>query len=240
MNDRLPLAEELGQVYARMSGFLLSQETVQTALELVTSLALDTIAGAVGVGVTLVDGNGRRESAAFTSATVERADGLQYELNEGPCLTSIADDALVRIDDLESDDRWPRWREQALPLGLRSSLSTPLHASGRVLGALKVYGHQPTAFADRSETILARLADQAAILLANVSTLDRAERLSESLQEALRTRNVIALASGVLMERRRLSEEQAFLRLVEAARAQSRELVDEATTVVTSTLSERE
>lgn len=240
MNDRLPLAEELGLVYARMSGFLLSEETVQTALELVTSLALDTIAGAVGAGVTLVDGNGHRESAAFTSETVARADGLQYELDEGPCLTACAGDVLVRVDDLESDDRWPRWREQALPLGLHASLSAPLHVSGRVLGAIKVYGEQPNALGDRSETVLTRFADQAAILLANVSTLDRAERLSEGLQEALRSRNVIALATGVLMERHRLSEDQAFLRLVDAARAQSRELVEEATTVVGSALSERE
>lgn len=231
----MPLAEELSQVYARMSGLLLSEETVQTALDLVTSLALETTDGAVGAGVTLIGTDRRRESAAATSPLVARADALQYELDEGPCLTAWVDDVQVRIDDLQTDERWPGWRRLALPLGLRSSLSTPLRAQGRVLGALKVYGEQPGAFDDRSAVLAARFAAQAAILLANVSTLDQAERLSASLQSALRTRNVIALANGVLMERYHLTEEQAFLRLVDSARAGRRELVDEATFVTGST-----
>ena len=231
----MPLAEELSQVYARMSGLLLSEETVQTALDLVTSLALETTDGAVGAGVTLIGTDRRRESAAATSPLVARADALQYELDEGPCLTAWVDDVQVRIDDLQTDERWPGWRRLALPLGLRSSLSTPLRAQGRVLGALKVYGEQPGALDDRSAVLAARFAAQAAILLANVSTLDQAERLSASLQSALRTRNVIALANGVLMERYHLTEEQAFLRLVDSARAGRRELVDEATFVTGST-----
>lgn len=234
----MPLAEELGRVYARMSGFVLSQETIETAVELVTSLALGTIAGAVGAGVTLVSSGGQRESAGATSELVAEADALQYRLGEGPCLTAIATDEVVRIDDLSQDQRWPQWREAALSLELHSSLSAPLRAEGRVIGALKIYGKQPDTFNAGSETLLTRFAGQAAILLANTATLDRAERLSESLQQALRTRNVIALANGILMERHRLSEEQAFLRLVEGARQNARELVDEASAVLDSTAPE--
>lgn len=236
----MPLAEELGRVYARMSGFVLSQETVATAVNLVTSLALDTIVGAAGSGVTLVDAEGRRESAGATSELVAEADALQYRLGEGPCLTAVASNELVRIDDLEQDQRWPEWRSASLSLGLRSSLSAPLRAEGRVLGALKVYGERPATFDAGSEELLTRFAQQAAILLANMSTLDRAERLSESLQRALRSRNAIALANGILMERHRLTEEQAFLRLVEGARQNGRELVDEAATVLASTVPEPE
>ena len=236
----MPLAEELTRVYAQMSGFLLSEQTVQTAIDLVTSLARDTVAGAVGAGVTLLDTEGRKESSGATSGLVLRADALQYELDEGPCLAAFRGDELVRVDDLTQDDRWSGWREQALSLGLRSSLSAPLRAHGRVLGALKVYGDQPSAFDQHSERLLTRFAEQAAILLDNVSTLERADRLSESLREALRTRNVIAVASGVLMERHGLNQEQAFLRLVENARRQQQELVDEATTVLDSTSPGRE
>jgi GAF domain-containing protein len=236
----MPLAEELTRVYARMSGFLLSEETVQTAVDLVTSLAHDTVAGAVGAGVTLIDADGAKQSAGGTSELVARADAFQYELDEGPCLAACRQDELIRIDDLAQDERWPRWGAQALSLGLRSSLSTPLRAQGRVLGALKVYGEQPASFDEHSERLLVRFAEQAAILLDNVSTLERANQLSESLREALRTRNVIALASGVLMERQGLTQEQAFLLLVENARRQQRELVDEATTVLGSASPGRE
>jgi GAF domain-containing protein len=232
MSDQMPLGEELGRVYARMSGLLLSEETVDTALDIITSLALDTVEGAVAAGVTLLDDNGDKESAAATSEVAARADALQYELDEGPCLTASRTRQLVRIDDLEQDDRWPRWREAALGLGLRACLSAPMMSQGRVLGAIKVYGREPGTFVGRSESLMPRYADQAAILLANVASLEQASRLSENLQQALRARNVIAMASGILMERHQLSEEQAFLRLVEGARASGHELVAEATRLI--------
>ena len=55
MAQDLPLTEELSAVFARMSGLLLSEETVSTAVRLVTSLAQDCIPGTVGAGVTLID-----------------------------------------------------------------------------------------------------------------------------------------------------------------------------------------
>jgi GAF domain-containing protein len=238
VSDLMPLAEELQKVFARMSGLLLAEEAVQTALELVTALAVETIDAASGAGVTLIDPQGVKVTAAATSDRVGRADDLQYQLEEGPCLSAVAQLELIRVDDLERDERWPRWRAAALPLGVRSSLSAPLISQGRALGAVKVYGDQPGTFSSAHESLLRRFADQAAILLAEVSSLDRAERLSESLQNALRTRNLIALASGILMERRGLTEEQAFLQLVESARREQRELVDEATAVIESSARE--
>lgn len=237
-----PLAEELTRVYARMSGVLLSDQTVQTALELVTALAVETVPGAVGAGVTLLDstddGQGPRRTSGATRPLVAEADELQYRLGEGPCLTAAEQDVVVRVDDLEQDQRWPRWRVPAMRLGLRSVLSAPLDAGSRTLGAIKVYGEAAGAFDEASETLLTRFAAQAAILLANVSSLDQAQRLSESLQRALQSRNLVALATGVLMERHHLSEEQAFLRLVEISRSQQRELAEGAATIVQSTLVE--
>jgi hypothetical protein len=105
----LPLAEELAGVFTQMSGLLLSQETVDTALHTVATLAQATLAGTVAAGVTLVDTQGRKTTAAASDALAERADALQYELDEGPCLTAWAERTLVRVDDVDHDERWPRW-----------------------------------------------------------------------------------------------------------------------------------
>src|SRR3954454_20880036 len=128
-----------------MSGLLLSHETVTTALGLVTSLALETVPGSVGAGITLVDESGRRSSAA-TDDRVERADALQYEHDEGPCLAATAIRQVVRVDDVAEDRRWPRWAAAVQPLGLRAALSAPLVAGDRGLGAMKVYSDRPRAF----------------------------------------------------------------------------------------------
>ena len=88
MVEGLPLAEELSVVFARMSGLLLAEETVSTAIRLVTALATDAIPGAVGAGVTLVDQRGDKTTSGASDPVVEKAYRVQYELDEGPCLTA--------------------------------------------------------------------------------------------------------------------------------------------------------
>src|SRR3954451_4846198 len=130
-----------------MSGFLLSEDTVDSALALIGSLARETIPGSSGAGVSIIE-EGRRRSSGATDERVERADSLQYELDEGPCLAAAEQRRLVRIDDLTQDRRWPRWAEAVAPSGLRAALSTPLVAGDRSLGAIKVYADEPWAFDD--------------------------------------------------------------------------------------------
>lgn len=126
MTQGLPLADELAVVFTRMSGLLLSHETVSIALSLITSLAKETIPGAVGAGVTMLNENGQEVSAAATGPVVEQADGLQYELGEGPCLSAWGQRATFRTEDLRHETRWPRWSKGVQPLGLRASLSTAI------------------------------------------------------------------------------------------------------------------
>jgi GAF domain-containing protein len=230
----LPLAEELSAVFARMSGLLLSEETVDTALRLVTSLATDTVPGAVGAGVTLVGGAGRRTAAASDNV-VQLADELQYDLDEGPCLTAWATRASVRIDDVADDDRWPRWCASVESLSVRSVLSAPMVAGDLAIGAIKVYSDRERAFDERAEHLLAMFAAQAAILLVNVQTHQAATRLSEGLKEALRSRDLISTAKGILMARSGVGEETGLATLVAMAQRGDRTLRDTADEVVRST-----
>jgi GAF domain-containing protein len=236
MVQGLPLADELSAVFARMSGLLLSEETVGTAVGLVTALAADTIPGAVGAGVTLVDERGGKTTSGASDPVVEKADAAQYELEEGPCLVAWAQRALVRIDEIGSDGRWPRWSRAVEPLGLRASLSAPLVAGDRSLGALKVYARLPGAFDRHAEHLLVMFAAEAAILLANVQSVDNARRLSDGLKDALRSRDLIATAKGILMARNGIAEEAAFAVLVAGAQREHKTLRDAAHCLVRSTV----
>jgi GAF domain-containing protein len=205
----LPLADELAAAFARMSGLLLSHETVTTALRLVTALAVETVPGSVGAGISIIDERGRRSSAA-TDSRVERADALQYEYDEGPCLAATALRQVVRVDDLAEDHRWPRWAAAAQPLGLRAALSAPLVAGDRGLGAMKVYADRPHAFDEHAERLMALFSAQAAVLVANVQSYERAQRMTETLRQAVRDRDVVSVAKGVLMARHGVDEEAAL------------------------------
>jgi GAF domain-containing protein len=212
----LPLTDELAAVSARMSGLLLSQDTVEASLSLLGALAQDTVPGACGAGVSIIDERGRRSSGS-TDDRVRQADALQYELGEGPCLTAAASRHLVRVDDVASDPRWPRWSAAAMELGLRSAMSAPMVAGQVSLGALKVYADAPGGFDAAGQQRLMLFAAQSAIFVANLRTLERAERLSEGMRQAIHGRDTISMAKGVLMGRQAVDEDTAFRMLLARA-----------------------
>jgi GAF domain-containing protein len=207
---------ELAVILGRMGAVLLSTETIDTTVELVTSLAKETIPGTTGAGVTLVDGRGKRTVAASDS-DVERADALQYELDTGPCLTSYRDQVRVRIDDVTEDDRWPAWTAAVAEVGVRAMLSVPLLAADRCIGAIKVYSSTPATFGDRAEHLLQLFAQQAATLLANAQTVADARRTNVQLTDALQTRDVIGQAKGILLAQGAVNDAAAFAMLVTAS-----------------------
>lgn len=217
--DALPLDGELAAVAARMSGLLLSRESVDSVLELIVSLAGATITTAAGAGVTLVDDEGRPATTSASGPLVRDADNLQYELGEGPCLAALAQCAPMRIDDVATERRWPRWCAAVAGSGLRSVLTAPMVTEDGCHGAIKIYATGPGAFGLADERTLATFADRAAVLVANARAYERASRFSEQFKLTLRDRDLVTMAKGFLMGRERLGEDAAFDRLLALARA---------------------
>lgn len=240
VNAELPLADELAAMFARTSGLLLSPATVDSALQLITSVAVETFPGSSGAGVSLLDSQRRRTTAAATDAVVRRADALQYQLGQGPCLTAWEEHRVVRVDDIAAgDDRWPAWISAVVELGLRSVLSAPLVAGSGTLGALKVYATKPRVFGEREERLAMMFATQAAILLANLRTAQDARHVSDKLKDALRGREMITLAKGVIMAREGIDERAAFLVLIDTAQQQGRTVRETADRITQSTVRRR-
>jgi GAF domain-containing protein len=224
---------DLSAALNQMSGLVLSRETVDSALHLVTRLAATTTAGTMGSGVTVVDEFGKRSKAASNQAS-EQADALQYELDEGPCLTAWARRELVRIDDTTTDSRWPRWNAAVQALGVRSVVSAPLVMDGEAIGAMKVYCERPMNYGPHDEQIMRLLAEQAAILLSNSQSLREARRLSRQLTGALASRDTVAQAVGVLLGRGAGSAREAFATLAVAARQTHRPVEEIARALLTT------
>ena len=78
------------------------------------------------------------------------------------------------------------------------------------LGALNLYSERAGAFTERSEQVGWLLASHAAVAFASART-------DAQLQEAMATRQDIAEAMGILMERYKVTERQAFAMLVKAS-----------------------
>lgn len=198
------------QVFGDIARHLESQADLAEVLRSITASSVDTVPGADYAGISLVKNLQEIESVAPTHDLVYQADQAQEELGEGPCLDAVWQHDTVRVDDLESEQRWPRYRERALALGVRSSLSFQLFTEGRNLGALNLYSGRSHAFGDESEHVGLVFASHAAVAL-------RGSQKESQLKDALLSRDVIGMAKGILIERYKIDDDQAFQMLVQAS-----------------------
>jgi len=208
----------LEHVVARASGLMLTDRTAESVLGLLTATVMQVVPAASGAGISLLDGDGGREiTSAATDPLVEAADAVQYRLDEGPCLTAWRTRGTVRIDDVATDGRWPRWAAAVAPLAVGSVLSAPMVAGDDVVGALKLYGPGRSAFSDRDEATLGLFAAQCAILVSSARTFRRAGHLADDVRSLLAQRDALERATGLLMGRERLSEQGALAHLMAMA-----------------------
>ena len=206
--SKLEISPEILGALGKLSSLVESDNPVQGTLQSVVELSVATIHGCDAAGVTLRT-KGRDKTAAATDDFALAIDNIQYELGDGPCLTALEDDESIGIDAISEEARWPEFRTRAAQHGLRSSVSHPLRNDGSV-GALNLYAKRERAFDDAATQVAELFAKQAAIALRNAQTYAAARRLSDQLSEALRSRDVIGQAKGILMEREDVDDQAAF------------------------------
>lgn len=188
--------------FARLAQELSETETVsQTASQIVT-FGMKTL-GTQFAGITMIRRRGSFETVGPSSPSVVAADRSQYDLQEGPCIDAATLSRTVLAADLETDSRWPRWGPHAAELGFRSILSAELHAGGRRIGSINLYGSHARQFTAEDVDVATLFAGHAAAALASVD-------LREGLENALHTRTIIGQAQGVLMERFGVDADRAF------------------------------
>jgi GAF domain-containing protein len=226
---------DVDDLFMRLTGLLFSEETLQSSLDATANLAREILKETAGAGVTLFRECKFRTAAAYSDGdVVERADDLQHELDEGPCLSAIKENQLFRIDSMLDETRWPHWAPRVVEMGMMSLVSVPLAVRGEPFGVVKVYSIYAGAYDDRHTRVLSKFAHQAAIVLSNVRAYTDAQQLSDQLREALETREMIGQATGVIMEREGLDKEAAFATLRRTSQDSNVKLKDIARQVVQS------
>jgi hypothetical protein len=166
-----------------------------------------------------------------TDVFAAELDALQRRSGQGPGLAAMAGAATFYAEDLADDDRWPLFGPEAAARGVRSLLSLPLVGENPV-GALNLYAQYPQAFGviDRARGLL--LAAVAGLALGSAQTHEDDERRSVNLQAALATRELVGQAQGILMERERITADQAFDILRRASQHLNRRLREVAQTLI--------
>jgi len=211
-----------------------NRDVVDGALRLVVALAKATVSGADGASVTLLR-HGRLGTVAASDQIVSEMDAEQYDAGQGPCVDAAIQGRWFHAGSLEEETRWPVFTPRARSLGISAILSSPLSARGQPVGALNIYSRTASAFAAKEQWLAAVFATEASNILTEAGVQVSEEESTGRLQRALRTREIIAEAQGVIMERQKISEREAFDVLRRFSQRTGKSLHERAQDVVEST-----
>ncbi|WIM88879.1 GAF and ANTAR domain-containing protein [Candidatus Mycobacterium wuenschmannii] len=195
------------------------EDTLRAVLESATTVM--PAAGHAGLNLYV---KGRFTPQATVGSAPPALDDLQKRTGEGPCIESSRSQVTVNIDDLQADSRWPAFSAAAISQGVHSMLCLPLWVTDEMLGSLSLYGTAPRAFRDSDRRLAELYATHAALALS-------AAQRTDQLRRAMASRDVIGQAKGILMERHRVTADQAFLLLKTQSQRVNRKLVEVAETV---------
>jgi len=206
---------------------LVDVHDVDDTLEGVLKLAV-WVAPCDVASVSLRHGGGKLETTAASDPVAQRAHELQQEIGDGPCLDVVFDAEGVNVvPDLGDSARWPRWAEYATELGLSSMMAVRLFTREQTIGALDLYSFERKDY-DTDDVLTAR------VVARRVSAVLARAQHEQTLWEAIDSRHQIGQAQGILMERYRLTADQAFAVLRRYSQEHNRKLRDVADQVVST------
>jgi GAF domain-containing protein len=199
---------DLTRDFTETARILFSAGGVENTLAQVAAVAVATIDGCDFAGLFRAAGSAL-PPAMGGDPVMQEIDDLQRACSEGPSLEAMARQSMVYADDLELDTRWPQFGLAAAGRGVRSALALPLTA-GDLVSAVTLYARHRAAFGvvDRAKGVI--LASLATVALSAAHSFEDEERRIDNLHSALSSREVIGQAQGILMERERISADQAF------------------------------
>ncbi|SDF64457.1 GAF domain-containing protein [Blastococcus aurantiacus] len=210
----------LGDAMSRVARQLQEEHgDVEATLQAITAAAVATVPNAEECSISYVIGRRKVEPRAATSELPRQLDALQQRLGQGPCMDAIWENEVVRVDDMRTEDRWREFAAEAADQGIRSMICFQLFVVGDQLGAMNLFSRIPGAFGDECQEIGQMFAGHAAVALAGAEH-------EEHLRVGMSNRDLIGQAKGILMERYRLTADQAFEVLSQVSQEKNRKLVD--------------
>lgn len=215
--------------WSELAVALFAHGSVGGTLQRIVDLAVIAVEGCDAAGIFTVE-NEMVVTTAFSEPLVVELDGMQFQADEGPCLDALSEGGTFYAEDLADDSTWPAFGQAATGAGIRSVIAFGL--SVHPPSALNLYAHLPLAFGamDRARGLI--FATLAGIALGTAEERASEDERLDNLQEALHSREMIGQAQGILMERERITANQAFDVLRRASQHLNRKLREVAENVV--------
>jgi GAF domain-containing protein len=224
MNNVAELHEALAKV-------VLADRELSDVLTEIIGIARRAMPSVEAASITLIRGE-KPFTAAYDGQMALDADELQYERGYGPCMDAGRAGQMLLVDDMRSDQRWPDYAQHAAAHGVLSSLSVPLPFQGVTIGALNTYAGSPRVLDDQDIELAEEVAACVAIAVGNAEATVRTSEDLTQLRIVMMSRASIEQAKGILMERHKIKEDEAFTVLTHASQRTNTKLRDVAAELV--------
>jgi hypothetical protein len=206
-------ATGLAMAFAELARYLYEADNFEDVFARIAETTVSAVTGCEMASITVREGAGIFRTLAFTHPAALTVDQAQYEAREGPCLDAV-DTAIVHAPSFP-DPRWPDLAGRPVDAGVQAIVSYRLAAPGQIAedpaaGSLNAYAGTPQAFDDEAREIGLILAAHASVGIQAVHEREVFEQLSRNLHNGLSSRDVIGQAKGILMERLRITPDDAF------------------------------
>jgi hypothetical protein len=205
--------DQLLAALAQLSTIPFAGRSLPAVVHEVTDIAATVLDRPLEASVTLVH-HDRGSTVAASGTLAVDLDEFQYRSDTGPCLEAARRGRPVTVVTARPQGPWADFAREAAGRGCHGVLSSPLPAQRTVLGSFNLYVGRDV-HADLGRRGAAeRFATHAATTVANMYAYEDTVKLAGNLRLALDLRPVIDQAKGILMERYKLTADQAFAALV--------------------------
>ena len=223
-------AENLISTLEQLAAVLQTQRTLGAALANIAEVATASVprCDAASIGLSI---NGRPATAATTARVALELDLVQYDLSDGPCLTTFRTTEGLRLDIVEMEERFPHFAVAARKHGVTSVLSTPALWGDELVATLNLYSRSRP-FDETAAVVAAVLARQVAIAVSRSPEFAAARGVVEHAQRDADDQADISLATGLLMGTQACSTEQAAGLLRQAAAEDERTILEIAQRII--------
>jgi GAF domain-containing protein len=223
-------SEDLVNTLQQLAVVLQTQRTLGAALAGIAEASTVSVPGcdAASIAISIA---GRPATAAVTARVALELDMVQYDTDDGPCLTAFRSMSTIRVDLVDQRDAFPHFSEAARRKGFRGVLSVPATWGDEVVATLNLYSRSGP-FDESAELIAAVLGAQVAIAVSRSPEFAAARGVVEQAQRDADDDADVNVATGLLMVNQSCTAEQAEGLIRQAADDDDRTIVQIAQRII--------
>ncbi|MDQ0800153.1 GAF domain-containing protein [Arthrobacter sp. SLBN-112] len=227
--------QDMAEDFERLVDLIGATEDIKSVLDAITTFAAATMTETTGTSIDCAVTLRRRKHTATIGGSSSNAvvlDRIEQSLGDGPCVDALETGAPVLLGDVDSDPRWPEYREALSAAGIASALGVPMALQDDAGAVLDFFAPATGLFSERAVSEAVRFADMAGMALRLAIRIASADQRAEHLKAAMDTRTAIDVACGIIMAQNQCSKDQAFELLRRASNTRNQKLNDLAQSLV--------